>query len=79
MPPPWPRPLPGHTPSPQVLFRSYFTDGKNIASDIVLGGILAEVGLNVERAMARLSDSTAVREFEEAVKDAQRKGRRGLP
>lgn len=58
----------------EVLFRAYFADGQNVSSDGVLRELAGEVGLDVEKAMAALGDTEAVKEFEEGVREAQRKG-----
>ena len=57
-----------------MLFRAYFADGVNITDEHVLRRLLAEVGMEEERAIASLSDTEAVREYEEEVKEANRKG-----
>ena len=63
----------------QVLFRAYFADGQNITDENVLRQLLAEVGLDEEKALATLADTEAVREYEEEVRQATRKGEPAVP
>ena len=42
--------------------------------DAVLRDLVAEVGLDADRALAALGDSTAVHHYEEGVREAQRNG-----
>lgn len=62
----------------QVLFRAYFADGLNITDENILRQLLAEAGLDEEKALAALADTEAVKEYEEEVKQANRKGEPAL-
>jgi len=65
-----------HThPHTQILFRSYFSEGKNVNSEPVLRALLEEVGLDPDKALALLQDKEAVQHFEEGIREALRKGR----
>ena len=57
-----------------MLFRAYFSDGQNIADEGVLRNLLSEVGLDGERGMAALQDTAVVKEYEDEVRLASRKG-----
>lgn len=59
----------------EVLFRSYFSDGKNITSDDVLRGLANEAGLDADKAMTAIKNSKASDKFEEDVKESLRKGK----
>ena len=58
----------------QVLFRSYFAEGKNVNSEPVLRALLEEVGLDPEKALALLQNKKAVERFEDGIREALRKG-----
>ena len=58
----------------ELLFQSYFSDGKNITSDEVLRELASKAGLNVDKAMAAVKNSEASDKFEEDVKESLRKG-----
>ena len=58
----------------EILFRSYFSDGKNIASDEVLRKSASEAGLDVDKAMAAIKNSQASDKFDEDVKESLKKG-----
>jgi len=62
-------------PHTQILFRSYFSEGKNVNSEPVLRALLEEVGLDPDKALALLQDKEAVQHFEEGIREALRKGR----
>jgi len=59
----------------EILFRSYFSEGKNVNSEPVLRALLEEVGLDPDKALASLQDKEAVQHFEEGIREALRKGR----
>ena len=59
----------------EILFRSYFSDGKNITSDDILKGLASEAGLDVDKAMAAIKSSKASDKFEEDIKESLRKGK----
>ena len=59
----------------EILFRSYFSDGKNITSDDVLRGLASEAGLDSDKAMAAIKNSKASDKFEEDIKESFRKGK----
>lgn len=58
----------------EVLFRAYFSEGRNVSSNDVLKELVSEVGLNPNEALAALSDSKYVREFEDDIKQTKLKG-----
>lgn len=58
----------------EVLFRAYFSEGRNVSSDDVLKELVGEVGLNPNEALAALSDTKYIHEFEEAIKQTKVKG-----
>ena len=58
----------------EVLFRAYFSEGRNVSSDDVLKELVSEVGLNPNEALAALSDTKYIHEFEEAIKQTKLKG-----
>ena len=58
----------------EVLFRAYFSEGRNVSSDDVLKELVSEVGLNPNEALAALSDSKYIREFEEGIGQTKMKG-----
>ena len=57
-----------------MLFRAYFAEGRNVNSEEVLAELLGEVGLDKDKALASIKDTTAQREFEEGVEEAMNKG-----
>lgn len=59
----------------EILFRSYFSDGKNVASDDILTGLASEAGLDTDKAMAAIKNSKASDKFEEDIKESLRKGK----
>lgn len=59
----------------EVLFRAYFSEGRNVASDEVLKDLVCEVGLDANEALASLSDRDYVCEFEKGIKEVQSKGK----
>lgn len=59
----------------EVLFRSYFSDGRNVSADDVLRELVSEVGLDPDKAIAALTDEEYVREFEEGVVESKQKGK----
>ena len=63
-------------PSPQILFRAYFSEGQNIADEGVLRNLVKEVGMNDERVMAALHDTEAIQKYNQEVGEATRKGER---
>ena len=65
-----------HATHIQILFRSYFSEGKNVNSEPVLRAMLEEVGLDPEKALASLQDKAAVQCFEDGIREAMRKGKR---
>lgn len=58
----------------EVLFRAYFSEGRNVASDDVLKDLVSEVGLDADKALASLKDTKFVHEFEKGIKETQNKG-----
>lgn len=58
----------------EVLFRAYFSEGRNVSADGVLKELVSEVGLNPNEALSALSDSKYIREFEEGIKQTKLKG-----
>ena len=58
----------------EILFRAYFSEGKNITSEVVLRELAGEAGLDVEKAMTAIKSSKASDKFEEAIKESLRKG-----
>ena len=58
----------------EILFRAYFSEGKNVTSDAVLRELASEAGLNVDKAMTAVKSSKASDKFEEAIKESLRKG-----
>jgi predicted DsbA family dithiol-disulfide isomerase len=58
----------------EVLFRAYFSEGRNVSSDDVLKELVSEVGLNPNEALGALADTKYIREFEEAIKETKLKG-----
>ena len=58
----------------EVLFRAYFSEGKNVSSDEVLKGLVEEVGLDADKALAALRDTEYVSEFEKGIKESYAKG-----
>lgn len=58
----------------EVLFRAYFAEGRNVSSDEVLKELVEEVGLDSEKALAALTDTEYVTEFEEGIKESRVKG-----
>ena len=61
-----------------MLFRAYFAEGRNVNSEEVLAELLGEVGLDKDKALASIKDTTAQREFEEGVEEAMNKGEQTL-
>lgn len=58
----------------EVLFRAYFSDGRDVSSDDVLKELVSEVGLDPDQAMAAIADKEYVREFDEGIKESKIKG-----
>ena len=58
----------------EILFRSYFSDGKNITSDDVLRKLAGEAGLDVDKAMAAVKNKQTLDKMEKDVKESFRKG-----
>lgn len=58
----------------EALFRAYFSEGRDVSSDQVLGELVREVGLNPEEALAALTDKSYVKEFEKGIEETRTKG-----
>lgn len=58
----------------EVLFRAYFSDGRDVSSDEVLRELVGEVGLSPDQAMAATTDKEYIREFDEGIKESKAKG-----
>lgn len=56
------------------LFEANFQDSKDISDDSVLRQLVEETGLDADEAMAALSDAQHLREYEEEVATARKKG-----
>lgn len=59
----------------EILFRSYFSEGKNVTSDDILKGLASEASLDTDKAMAAIKSSKASDKFEEDIKESLRKGK----
>ena len=59
------------------MFRAYFSEGQNISDDSTLRSLLSEVGIEEDVAMSTLSSTEAIKQYEEEVKEAGRKGKWG--
>ena len=62
-----------------LLFRSYFTDGKNIADYNVLADLGASIGLNRDELLQSLENNTFEAEVQRDIHEAQQIGVRGVP
>ena len=62
----------------EVLFRAYFSDGRNVSSDEVLKELVEEVGLDADKALAALKDTEYVSEFEKGIRESYSKGKSNL-
>lgn len=58
----------------EILFRAYFSEGRDVSSDEVLKELVSEVGLNPNEALAALSEKEYVENFEEGIKQTKTKG-----
>ena len=58
----------------EKLFEANFQDNKDINQDCVLRQLAKDTGLNVDEAMASLSDEKHLKEYEEGIMTAKRKG-----
>mmetsp|Transcript_16078 Transcript_16078/g.18204 ORF Transcript_16078/g.18204 Transcript_16078/m.18204 type:complete len:209 (-) Transcript_16078:1111-1737(-) len=63
----------------EVLFRMYFTDGKFVGSDAVLGDAAEEVGLDRNKALKYLNDDNVLQEVRLEAKRNAAKGVSGVP
>ncbi len=63
----------------EVLFRAYFSEGRNVSSNEVLKELVEEVGLDSGKALAALRDSGYVSGFEKGVKESSAKGSQVYP
>ncbi len=62
-----------------ALFRSYFTDGRNVSDQGVLVNCAADVGLDPDAAQGLLSGSEYADEVRASQQQAQRRGITGVP
>ena len=58
----------------EVLFKAYFSEGRNVSSSDVLKELAGEVGLDQDKAIAALTDKACVQKFEEGIKETKIKG-----
>ncbi|HLP20376.1 MAG TPA: DsbA family oxidoreductase [Chitinophagales bacterium] len=63
----------------ELLFRSYFTDGKNIDDYATLLQLGSEIGLNAEELKAALESNLYANDVQRDIKEAQQIGVRGVP
>ncbi|MGV3629633.1 MAG: DsbA family oxidoreductase [Bacteroidota bacterium] len=63
----------------EILFRSYFTDGKNIADMDVLAELGAGIGLNREEMLESLQNGDFEADVRRDISEAQQLGVRGVP
>ena len=61
----------------EKLFEANFQDSKDISQDFVLRQLAEEAGLVADEAMASLSDKQLLKEYEEGIATARRKGCHG--
>ena len=55
-------------------FRAYFCDNHDISDNTVLGDLVSSVGLNADEALSTFSDQKYIKEYEDGIQEAQRKG-----
>lgn len=63
----------------EVLFRSYFTDGKNIADHTILGELGALVGLDKQEVFTALQNGAFAAEVQQDIHEAKQIGVQGVP
>lgn len=63
----------------ELLFRSYFTDGKNIDDNATLIELGVEIGLDTSALKSALDDGSYADEVSADIKEAQEVGLRGVP
>lgn len=63
----------------ELLFRSYFTDGKNIDDQAVLILLATEIGLDADVLKTALENGSYVEEVRRDIQEAQQVGVRGVP
>jgi len=63
----------------EVLFKAYFTEGKNIDDIETLGAIAEEIGLNKDEAITSIQSKTLLNEVQKDIDEAQQLGVRGVP
>ncbi|MGG4396105.1 DsbA family oxidoreductase [Paenibacillus thiaminolyticus] len=63
----------------ELLFKAYFTDGKNVSEKDTLLAVAAEAGLEREAAASMLESEQFTSEVEEEMREANQLGCRGVP
>lgn len=58
----------------EILFRTYFEEGKDINSDSILEQCVAEAGLEPNVVKMVQKDPKTIRQYEEEIKEAIQKG-----
>ncbi len=63
----------------ESLFRSYFTEGKNVADHQVLADLAADIGLDASKAASLLAGNDFTNEVEQDIYEARQIGISGVP
>lgn len=63
----------------ELLFKAYFTEGKDLGDLAQLAGVVSELGITEAEIAAALQDESILQEIQQDIHEAQQVGVRGVP